>query len=71
MSKRKQGVSNHPQNISEDAWYYERQGGIDVVVWVGTGDDRRSTIVKISAAMLRGSIARMDVTRARRARARR
>lgn len=68
---KKQGVSNHAQGLSEYAWYYERQGGIDIVVWVGTGDARRSTIVKIPAAMLRASIARMNVTRARRSRARR
>lgn len=68
---KKPGVSNKAQNLTEDAWYYERQGGIDIVVWVGKDEHRRSTIVKIPGRMLRATVARMDETRRRRAGSRR
>lgn len=34
MAKKRAGPPNSPTRLTEDAWYYEYRGRIDVVVWV-------------------------------------
>lgn len=54
-------MTNKPQNVTDNCWYYEEPHGIDVVIWTQYGDGRRlSTSVTIPWAMLRRSLARRD-----------
>ncbi len=35
-------LSDNPQNICQDVWYYEENGGLDFVVWTTDKDGARS-----------------------------
>lgn len=59
MSKKKQRAhSPKSQEITEDAWFYDGSKGIDLTVWVNTGDGRKALLLtlpwrKVEAAVKR------------------
>ena len=52
--------SNKPTNISEDSWFYERRGGIDLIHWCKDveGKKRHASTIKIPWKLLMQSAAR-------------
>ncbi len=59
MAKKKQRAhSLKPQDINPDAWFYDGAKGLDLTVWVTTGDGRKPVLLtipwrKVEAALKR------------------